>query len=272
MKLFLAPNVFTETQTDQAKECVRVLEDKCGHDCALSPEVSEKLFGDTRNARFSPEESDMIVSLGGDGAVLRAAQTAIRCKKPLLGINNGRLGYLCALNYSELESFNGLLPGLKHSERQLLRLKYHNEERLALNDVIIGKQNFGETVDLDIHVSDNTPLRVRGDGVIIATPTGSTAYNLSAGGPMLDVKLPAVLITPVCAHEPNTHPLVISNDTQIKVSVHHGSANVYADGTSLGSLEGELFVLRSEEKMLLYVKSDVPNRDESAQEGGKWTI
>ena len=178
MKLFLAPNIFTETQVSQAVECVSILKGS-GHKCALSSENSVKLFGDSRSALFSPQESDMIVSLGGDGAVLRAAQTAIEFKKPLLGINNGRLGYLCALNYSELDRFNVLLPELKHSERQLLKLRYHGVERLALNDVIIGKQNFGETVDLDINVSGSAPLRLRGDGIIIATPTGSLSpFNI----------------------------------------------------------------------------------------------
>ncbi|MBR1821076.1 MAG: NAD(+)/NADH kinase [Clostridia bacterium] len=254
MRLFFAPNDFTGEQVNQAVECVRVLEDLCGHRCALSREDSLSLFGDERGVKFAPAESDAIVSLGGDGSVLRAAQTAIACSKPLLGINSGRLGYLCALDFDEIRDFNAILSNCALSERSLLTFEYRGAACYALNDVTIGKPNFGETVDLDVAARGRKPFRLRGDGLIIATPTGSTAYNLSAGGPVMDASVPAILLTPICAHDANAHPMVLDDRGEIVVSVRNSPAGLYADGRHVGELDGRLTVRRAARRIAVYMR------------------
>ena len=120
MRLFICPNAYTEDQNLQAKQCVCMLEEKCGHVCSMSKEDCVSIYGDETKSCFAPDESDLIISLGGDGSVLRAAKIALSSKRPLLGINSGRLGYLCAISFSELAQFNELYEGLYLSNRHLL--------------------------------------------------------------------------------------------------------------------------------------------------------
>ncbi len=252
MKLFLCPNGFTGEQAEQAAECISALEKYGGHKCALSFTDSHRLTDDDRYARFSPAESDMIVSLGGDGSVLRAAQTAIIYEKPLIGINSGRLGYLCVMNLFEAVRFNELLPKCVCSKRSLLEFTYDSDTHYALNDVVIAKKNFGETVDLSVCIDDEDVIRVRGDGLIIATPTGSTAYNLSSGGPMLDPDTPSIVLTPICPHASHAHPIVLGDKRTVTVKERDKFAQVYADGSHIGSLFSDVTVRRSRRTLSLY--------------------
>ena len=255
MRLFLAPNGFTDIQVTQATRCFRVLAD-LGHDCAVSLENSLAFFSNDSGARFAPEECDLIVSLGGDGSVLRAARTAVALNKPLLGINSGRLGYLCALDFSEIDRFNARLEGCVLSRRSLASFAIEGETRYALNDVIVGKPSFGETVDLDVAIQGMEPFRLRGDGLIIATPTGSTAYNLSAGGATVEPTVPCILLTPVCPHGSKLHPMVLDERRQIAVSVRNGVAGLYADGRNEGALMDRLTVRVSQKRLSLYLRGE----------------
>lgn len=253
MRLFLAPNGFTGRQVEQAARCFRALA-ACGHDCAVSPENSLALFSDESGAAFAPKDCDLIVSLGGDGAVLRAAQLALRWYKPLLGINSGRLGWLCAMDFGEIDRFDAALKNCAAAEKRLLAFEYGGGTYRALNDVLLGKRGFGSTVDLDVAVGEENPCRLRGDGLIIATPTGSTAYNLSAGGPILDAALSAILLTPVCPHDRFAHPMAIDDGRTVRVTVRNEPVGLYADGKYVGDLEGALEVRRAEETLTLYAR------------------
>lgn len=269
MRLFVMPNGFTEQQVDQAVECIRALESGSGHDCALSRGNSLRLFGDDRAARFSPEQSDLIVSLGGDGSVLRAAQIAIQADRPLLGVNSGRLGYLCAMDYAQIEKFNTCLERCVISERTLLYFEHQAQAYYALNDVIVGKQNFGATADLIVTPGQHVPFRLRGDGLIIATPTGSTAYSLSAGGPMVDSRVPALLLTPICAHDAGAHPMVLGDDSTVSVRVRHGSAGLFADGRCIGDLTEQLSVRRADRTLSIYMRTEGDDRVECENVAGR---
>ncbi len=237
---------------EQAINCISALEKYGGHKCALSSFDSHRLLGDGRHAIFHPAESDMIVSLGGDGSVLRAAQTAILYEKPLIGINSGRLGYLCAMNFDEAPHFDELLTECVCSERSLLEFTYNSDTHYALNDVVIAKKNFGETVDLSVCIDGEDMMQVRGDGLIIATPTGSTAYNLSSGGPILDPDMPSIVLTPICPHTSHVHPIVLSEKRTVKVKERNRFAQVYADGSHIGGLCSEVTVRRSQRALCLY--------------------
>lgn len=251
MKLFLCPNEYNSKQQGEAKACIAGLE-ALGHACSLSASGSSLLYGDGSHADFNEAECDLVVSLGGDGAVLRAAQTAIRAGKPLFGINSGRLGFLCALTFSRVDEFDSVLSGSKLSERSLLEVTYNGEKHIAVNDIVIAKEHIGSSADLSIKIENLGDYTVRGDGIVISTPTGSTAYNYSAGGPVIDPSCRLIAVTPLHASRGMTHTLITNAENSVTVSEHNNEAVVVADGNSLGPVKSPLTVTKSEKTLSIY--------------------
>lgn len=257
MKLFICPNGYTEEQNIQAKQCICILEQKCGHSCAMTAEDSAKVFGDDSKTGFGAVDSDLVISLGGDGSVLRAAKTALAYGKPLLGINSGRLGYLCAISFSELDNFNELFDGLYLSQRHLLEVHSGEKRYIAVNDIVFAKKNIGSTVDLVISVDDERELKMRGDGIIFSTATGSTAYNLSAGGPMLSPDLDAFVMTPICPHSRQEYPVVLSENHTVNISERYKEADIFVDGAFVDSLKEKAIVKKASETLYLYTEKRI---------------
>ena len=249
MKLYICANGFTDDQLDQAKQCIEKL--KSGHECSLPIGLGRKLFDVSYVPAFEPEEADLIVSLGGDGALLRAARAAIEADRPLIGINSGRLGYLCVMSFEQIDSFDEVIAKAKTRKAFLLELSMEDRQAYALNDIIIAKRNFGKTVDLKVSIEGCRDMDIRGDGVIICTPIGSTAYNLSAGGPILDYEADVFALTPICAHNRDTHALVADGNKTVTVSVNHESALVYADGQLIGETNEDVKIIRSKRALEL---------------------
>ena len=182
-------------------------------------------------------DCDLAVTIGGDGTLLHAAAQAARCEKPVLGINVGRLGFLATMEESELEQLTRLVRGDYLLDRRMMlaasiegATAYHSD---ALNDVVVSKGAGTNTIHFDIYCDGTLVNSYRGDGVIVATPTGSTAYSLSAGGPILDARIGGILVTPICAHSLNTPPMVFSADRSLRIvtSDHEeGGAYLSTDG------------------------------------------
>ncbi len=262
MKLFISPNTYGNEQKKIAKAVVTKLEKQCGCECVLSLEESTEIFKNEDRAG-SPADCDYIVSVGGDGAVLRAAKTAVTYKKPLIGINAGRLGYLCALDTETLDSINSdTFSKLSVSERIVLSADYDGREMLALNDVVIAKENFGATVSLSVMRDGEEILSSRGDGVIISTPTGSTSYSLSAGGPELDSELDCILITPICPHFEKVHPIVVKGDSVLVIGAENLEKNkaiILTDGEEIGKMGHKLVITRNKTKLKLLTKDEKKN-------------
>ena len=236
MKLYICANGYTNQQVEAAEE------------------VEEMLREQNHEIVSSVEESDLILSLGGDGALLRAFQEAFGAEKPLLGINSGRLGYLCALKQEEISDFDQILKQCDTVEKTVLECELDGEFHYALNDIIVSKNDFGQTVDLDLKIEDRYRYSMRGDGLIICTPTGSTAYNVSAYGPVLEDGTNVLAITPICAHTKDILPLVVSENKKITVAVNHDDAGVYADGKHIGNTSESVTVSSAERKLKLYVR------------------
>lgn len=236
MKLYISANGYTDEQIRTAGE------------------VKETLEKQGQEIVSSAEECDIILSLGGDGALLRAFQEAFRADRPLLGINSGRLGYLCALKQEEIAGFESVLKQCRISERSVLSCRLDGETRYALNDIIVSKNDFGQTVDLDLKIEKKYRYSMRGDGLIVCTPTGSTAYNLSASGPLLEEDTGVLAVTPICAHTRDILPLVIPETKKITVTVNHSSAGVYADGIHAGDTSGSVEISTAGRKLKLYVR------------------
>jgi NAD+ kinase len=165
---------------------------------------------------------DLLIVLGGDGTLLSAARALEGHKVPILAVNLGGLGFLTSVTLDELyplleEVFAG---GHRTSDRMMLDAEIHRnghptQRQCALNDAVANKAALARMLDFDVYVDRNHVGRYRADGIIVATPTGSTAYSLAAGGPILDPDLNAFLITPICPHMLTNRPLVIPDAARI---------------------------------------------------------
>jgi NAD+ kinase len=178
-------------------------------------------------------ELDLVVVLGGDGTLLSVAR-ALERATPILGVNMGSLGFLTEVNRGDLyPAMVRVLAGqYALEERSLLRAEVQrsNGESLAyrvLNDAVIAKTALARIIELALVVDGNLVGNFRADGLIISTPTGSTAYNLSAGGPILFPQLPVAVITPICAHTLSLRPLVVPDTSRIEVTLHTEREEVY---------------------------------------------
>ncbi len=169
-------------------------------------------------------ESDLVIVLGGDGTILSVARAAPP-QTPLLGINVGLLGFIAALSRKEaVRRLDDVLAGRFREDRRgvldvaVSRGPHHGTHRV-LNDAVLNREALARIATFAIALDGRTVAEFRADGVIISTPTGSTAYNLSAGGPILHPQLPAIVITPICPHTLAQRPLVVPASTEIRVRV-----------------------------------------------------
>ncbi len=254
MKLFIFSNTTQQCRVEASTRCIALLEKNCGAKCILSTADSNILFGTDKYAGCAGD-CDLIVAIGGDGTVLRAVQLAYEYDRPVVGINTGRLGYLCALEVDDLEHAGpDVFDRLSVSSRMLLSFQYGGKTRAALNDVVVSKSSFGTSVALQISLDGEEYALWRGDGVITATPTGSTSYSMSAGGPVVDPALDAILITPVCPHFSVTRSTVAAPGCSVTVTLHpspDNAAKIFADGVEIGELQHELTIRRSERRLSL---------------------
>jgi NAD+ kinase len=167
--------------------------------------------------------ADAMVVLGGDGTLLAASRLLER-SIPVLGVNFGSLGFLTEITPAELfPTLEGVLEGrFEHEDRRLLRAVVHRRGHDdvtvdVLNDVVINKAGPSRIIELDVVVDGRFVSSFRADGIIVSSPTGSTAYNLAAGGPILRPTLPAMVITPICPHMLSHRPLVVGDEVRVEV-------------------------------------------------------
>lgn len=179
------------------------------------------------------DRADLIVVLGGDGTLLAAARLVGGRDVPILGVNLGGLGFLTATTLVALRpTLDGVLRGDYQAEaRMLLRARLLRDgvtvtEQLALNDVIIAKGALGRLIELDVRMDGQPMTAYRADGLIIATPTGSTAYNLSASGPILFPTMDAVVLTPICSHALTNRPIALPGTAALEVTLLSDSPEV----------------------------------------------
>ncbi len=170
-------------------------------------------------------KADLVIVLGGDGTVLATARAIGQRKVEILGINLGHLGFLTEVAPDDVDAaLAGALDGeFRIEQRSRLEVATWEGDRevdtgLVLNDAVLGKgPNVARLIELDASVDGKPVGRYRADGLIVSTPTGSTAYNLSAGGPILDPDVPAMIVTPICPHALSQRPLVLSDRSTVEV-------------------------------------------------------
>ncbi len=170
------------------------------------------------------KQADAVIVLGGDGSILDAARRCAPHGKHLLGINMGHLGYMTELEMNDLTALSRVVAGdYCIDERAMLSVEVFNQnggrkaESFALNDAVISNGSVARIVDLELYEGGKQVSLFRADGLIVATPTGSTAYSMSAGGPITDPKLPCFCVTPVCPHSLTARPMLFSDSAKLEI-------------------------------------------------------
>ncbi len=201
---------------------------------------------------------DLIIVVGGDGTLLYTARELAPADVPLLGINLGRLGFLVDISPDHLEErLDQILAGEYDAEaRAMLDVSTDGLAGRAVNDVVVHKWNSVRMIELETYIDGQFVNAQRSDGVIVSTPTGSTAYALSGGGPLVHPGLDALLIVPICPHTLSNRPLVVGGDSQIELRIRdyeHELVRLTCDGqTNLPLAEGRaIHIRRSQHRVKL---------------------
>ena len=231
-----------------------------GHELAIEQETASALDNPVAPAyRYEEigEHIDLAIVIGGDGTLLHVARKMAGYDIPLIGINLGRLGFLTDIPADSMEEALGAILDGEYDleERAMLSAEIMRGGKIvhaanAFNDVIIGKGELSRLIEFETYQDGEFVNSMRADGIIVATPTGSTAYALSAGGPILHPNLDAIVLVPICPHTLSDRPIVVSSDSVIEVVLTGGSQNVHAtfDGQEMFSLNDNdhVFIRRSE--------------------------
>ena len=207
------------------------------------------------------KESDVAVVLGGDGTLLSASDMASSFDVPLLGINLGHLGFMADVEEKNIEaSLNTFLDGGYKIDRRFMIdafIEKKDGSRLtisALNDIVVTRASYQRMVAFDIKVNGDNLATYQGDGLVVATPTGSTAYSMSAGGPVVDPSLEVCIITPVCPHTMSSKPVIVPGQAEIQIdfkSTFDDKAMLTADGKEgIGLCEGDVIKIKGSERKL----------------------
>lgn len=172
------------------------------------------------------KDFDCAIVLGGDGTIIRAARELSRLDIPILGINLGTLGYLAEVEYNEIEeAISCIIEGNYRIEDRMMLTGgiYSSGEYIgcdiALNDVVVSRDGYSRIISTNIYVNDEPVAKYMGDGVMISTPTGSTGYNLSAGGPIVKPNTSVMIITPICSHAMSNRSIVVSDTDEVTIEI-----------------------------------------------------
>jgi NAD+ kinase len=211
-------------------------------------------IGATPLSKVDPKAIDFMISLGGDGTILRLMHQYDYLDAPVLGINLGHLGFMADVQIADVyPSLQDLIAGSYMIEERIMLEgeSLQGETCFAINDIVVHRAGIPSLVQISIHVNGLYLNTFEADGIIFATPNGSTAYSLAAGGPILGPTLEAVVITPVCPHTISNRPIVLTADQEIQIQYLSDSppVEVRADGISNFSLmTGEVFHIRKSRK------------------------
>ena len=178
------------------------------------------------------QQADLVIVIGGDGSLLHAAHDVVASGTPMVGINRGRLGFLADISPEDIEKdLTAILHGDYHIEKRfLLESSFGEQTHRALNEIAISTDKNNSMIAFDVHINNRLLMHDKSDGLIIATPTGSTAYALSGGGPILHPELNSLVLVPMFSHTLSSRPIVIDADHTITLTLTDNNATVNVDG------------------------------------------
>ena len=229
-KVILTPNPYRDKDFQTVRRAAQILKDSGLEPKLCLPFEVDRSYDLPKDLRFSRldkelHDADLIICFGGDGTILHMSKTATRAGIPILGVNIGTMGFMAELESTELERLSCLASGDYVIDKRMMLdvtvmrdrdILFHD---ICLNDAVITKGAVARIVYLAVECDGVQAMECGGDGVIIATPTGSTAYSLSAGGPIVEPEAHSVLITPICAHDVGSRCMVASDRRVITVSL-----------------------------------------------------
>lgn len=229
-KVILTPNPYRDRNFQTVRNAVEVLRSSGIETRLCLPFEVDKTYdlpSDLQFHRLDRElhDADAVICFGGDGTILHMAKTATRHSIPILGVNIGTMGFMAELESTELEQLSRLADdAYTIDERMMLDVTVHRDRDIifhdiCLNDVVITKGAVARIVHIAVSCDGVQAMECGGDGVIIATPTGSTAYSLSAGGPIVEPEANSILVTPICAHDVASRGFVASDKRKITVGL-----------------------------------------------------
>lgn len=229
-KVILTPNPYRDKNFQTLREALRVLKDAGLETRVCLPFTVDKSFDLPRDISFSRLDRElptasMVICFGGDGTILHMSKTATRNGIPILGVNIGTMGFMAELESTEVSQLYRLATGAYSVvDRMMLDVTVHRDRDIifhdiCLNDAVITKGAIARIIHTAVNCDGVQAMECGGDGVIIATPTGSTAYSLSAGGPIVEPEAHSILITPICAHDVASRSIVASDKRVITVNL-----------------------------------------------------
>lgn len=233
MIISVFPNLLNNGVEDLSRDVFSVLSE-LNTEVYVSSKYKDKFSG--CNVLFADDDEimrncDVAIAIGGDGTTLNVAKKAARYSKKVLGINAGRLGFMSGLEHDELYLLKNVVDGnYEIDERLMLEadivkngsvLSVHQ----CLNDAVISRGNFARLIDINITCSGRNVSNMRADGVIVSTPTGSTAYSMAAGGPVVSPQADCILITPICPHSLMDRSIIFSTDKELVIRAYNDKLN-----------------------------------------------
>ena len=236
MKIILSSNPYRDKGLRAAQEARQILE-RAGAETVIclpfTPKKGDRIDLPHNLALSSLEKelpsADLLICFGGDGTILHAARDATMHDVPIVGVNMGSVGFMAELERSELARLAPLTQGnCAVEERMMLDVMVYRGDKLisqdlALNDAVISKGSIARVAELEVLADDVQAMTIMGDGVIVATPTGSTAYSMSAGGPIVEPTSRCIILTPVCAHQLAARAMVLAPERTVTVRLPKGS-------------------------------------------------
>ena len=230
-KVILTPNPYRDKNFQTVRSALEILKAAGVETRVCLPFEIDRSFDLPRDIRFSRLDRElptasMVVCFGGDGTILHMAKSATRHNVPILGVNIGTMGFMAELESTELQQLARIATGdYSVDSRMMLDVSVYRERDIifhdiCLNDVAITKGAVARIVHLSVNCDGVQAMEFGGDGLIVATPTGSTAYSLSAGGPIVEPEAHSILITPICAHDVASRTIVASDKREITVGLN----------------------------------------------------
>ena len=225
MRLLISPNLKLENAAEITLTVANSIHSYGMEPCLLTTAADTLSLNshDGLTIADSIDYCDIVVAVGGDGTIFHCAFDALKSNKPILGINAGRLGFLSQMELSDLSCLSDISKGNYSIEnRMVLEAEIITEAEslsyLAINDIVFSRSDVGRIIDLNVECNGEYVGSYRADGLIFATPTGSTAYSLSAGGPVVDPSMDCIVFTPICAHSVFDRSVIFNCNNEISIS------------------------------------------------------
>ena len=267
-KIILCPNVNRDIGFHMTRKVNEML-GKCGRSVAICPVFEDDSSGEIVPVGFKPTEledeiscAEMIIAFGGDGTILRAARAAADAGIPILGVNMGGKGFMAELEVEDIDLINSAVSGAYETEsRMMLDAEVIRDGGIvysdfALNDIVL--RGYNKVIDLTLFGDGQIISEFSGDGAIVATPTGSTAYSMAAGGPIVEPSAHNIIVTPICAHVLEAKPYVLVSDRCVSIEIGNkkfSPAYMSADGCErVEILNGDVISVKKSPKLTHLVR------------------